>query len=82
MLARRGATAVMVAVHPQDPRRIAVAFARGRARVECDIFPTAIEKGVILRSRVLAAIGPAAGVGSWAPDLYAAFADSPPFLDT
>ncbi|MFM9059778.1 MAG: hypothetical protein ACKOSQ_11760 [Planctomycetaceae bacterium] len=82
VLARRGATAVVVAVHPRDPRRIAVTVARGRARVECGIFPTAIEKGVILRSRVLAAIGPAPNAESWAAALCGAFTDSPPFLDT
>lgn len=82
VLVRRAATAVVVAVHPHDPRRIAVAVAGGRARIECGIFPAAIEKGVILRSRVLAAVGPAAAADRWATDLCAAFAASPPFLDT
>lgn len=82
VLLRRATTAALVAVHPQDPRRIAVATAGGRARVECGIFPAAIEKGVILRSRVLAAVGPAAGAEAWAADLCATFAASPPFLDT
>lgn len=82
VLVQSGATAVIVAVHPQDARRIAATLTRGRAWVACDFFPTAIEKGVILRSRMLAAVGPAAGAESWAADLCAAFAASPPFLDT
>jgi hypothetical protein len=36
----------------------------------------------LLRSRVLAAIGPAADATGWAGDLAAAFAASPPFLTT
>lgn len=82
VLVRRRTSAVVVAVHPRDPRRIEVASAAGRSRVECGIFPAAIEKGVILRSRVLAAVGPAAAAESWAAELCAAFAASPPFLDT
>ena len=82
VLVRRAATAAVVAVHPQDPRRIAVAHAAGRVRIECGIFPAAIEKGVILRSRVLAAVGAARGAESWAADACAAFAASPPVLDT
>jgi hypothetical protein len=82
VLTRRADTAVLVAVHPQDPRRIAVELVRGRARVECGIFPATLEKGVILRSRVLAAMGPAATAESWAAARTAAFAASPPFLDT
>lgn len=82
VLARRGVTSILMAVHPQDPRRIEVALADGRARVRCGIFPCALEKGVILRSRVLAAVGPAADDETWADALAAAFASSPPFLDT
>ncbi|MFM7109129.1 MAG: hypothetical protein ACKOZU_11145 [Planctomycetaceae bacterium] len=82
VLVRRRDTAALVAVHPQDPRGIAVATARGRARIECTIFPAAIEKGVILRSRALAAVGPAADAEAWAAALCATFAASPPFLDT
>lgn len=82
VLVVRSTTAVVVAAHPQDPRRISVATAGGRSRIECGIFAAAIEKGVILRSRVLAAVGPATGAERWAADLCAAFAASPPFLDT
>ena len=82
VLVRREGSAAIVAVHPQDPRRITVSTAAGRTRVACAIFPTAIEKGVILRSRVLAAVGPADRAESWAGELAGAFASSPPFLDT
>lgn len=82
VLVRRAATAAVVAVHPQDPRRIVVAGTDGRVRIRCGIFPAAIEKGVILRSRMLAAVGGARGAESWAADACAAFAASPPFLDT
>jgi hypothetical protein len=82
VLVRRAATAALVAVHPQDPRRVVVTSDGGRVRIECGIFPAAIEKGVILRSRVLAAVGAARGAESWAGDICKAFAASPPFLDT
>lgn len=82
VLVRRADTAVVVAVHPQDPRQMTVAADGRRARVECRVFPAALEKGVILRSRVLAAVGAARGAESWAGNLCAAFAASPPFLDT
>lgn len=82
VLARRGATGTVVAVHPQDERRIALTLAAGRARVEGEVFASAIEKGVILRSRALAAVGPAAGAEEWAAELCTTFAASPPFLDT
>ena len=82
VLVRRAATAALMAVHPQDPRQIAVAAGDGRVRIECGIFPAVLEKGVILRSRVLAAVGAARGAESWAAAACAAFAASPPFLDT
>ena len=82
VLVRRTATAVVVSVHPQDPRRIGVSRRDGRIRIECDIFSTALEKGVILRSRVVAAVGASRGAESWAGDVCRAFAASPPFLDT
>jgi hypothetical protein len=53
-----------------------------RSVVECWLFSTALEKGVLLRSRVLAAIGPAADATLWAADLAASFAASPPMLTT
>lgn len=82
VLARRGETSVLLGVHPQDPRRLEVAVDGGRARIVCGIFPTAIEKGVILRSRALAAVGPLKHDEAWAGEVCAAFTASPPFLDT
>lgn len=87
-LVRRGAAeelaalSVLVAVHPLDPHRIAVRRHGGRVRLECRLFPEALEKGVLLRSRVLAAIGPSAGDRAWADRLVAAFEASPPPLTT
>lgn len=82
VLVRRAATSVLVAVHPQDHVRITVARDGDTTRVVCGMFSAAIEKGVILRSRVLAAVGPAEKDHSWAADTCIAFAASPPFLDT
>lgn len=80
--AAAGATSVLVAVHPQDGRGIHLRQRHGRAVVECPLFSADLEKGVLLRSRVLAAIGPAAGDESWAKRLAADFAASPPPLTT
>jgi hypothetical protein len=82
VLVRRASTSVLVAVHPQDHVRITVARDGDASRVECGMFSAAIEKGVILRSRVLAAVGPAEKDQSWAADTCTAFAATPPFLDT
>lgn len=82
VLVRRATSSVLVAVHPQDHIRITVARDGDATRVECGMFSAAIEKGVILRSRVLATVGPAENDQSWAADTCTAFAASPPFLDT
>jgi hypothetical protein len=79
LLVRRHADAVLVAVHPADVRRILVTRDAGRVRVVCWLFTAAIEKGVLLRSRVLAAVGPAADT-SWADALVGGLAASPPPL--
>jgi len=79
LIVRREADAVLVAVHPADVRRIIVANDSGRVRVTCWLFTAAIEKGVLLRSRVLAAQGPAADLG-WAEALVADLAAAPPPL--
>lgn len=80
VLLRRADSATLVAVHPADARRLVVRRAAGRAAIACWLFSTALEKGVLLRSRVLAAVGPAAGAEAWAAGLLAAFAASPPPL--
>ena len=73
------AEAVLVAVHPADVRRILVTSDAGRIRVTCWLFTAAIEKGVLLRSRVLAAQGPA-GETAWADELVRGLATAPPPL--
>ena len=75
-------TSVLVAAHPGDARRLTVRRDGTRVVVECWLFSTALEKGVLLRSRVLAAVGPAADATRWAGDLAAKFAASPPMLTT
>lgn len=85
LLVRRGphaTTSVLVAVHPGDVRRVSVSRGADRARIECGVFSSAIEKGVLLRSRVLAAVGPARDDEAWASALTADFAASPPVLQT
>jgi hypothetical protein len=77
-----GDTSVLVAAHPGDARRLTVRRDGKRIVVECWLFSTALEKGVLLRSRVLAAVGPAADATRWAEDLAAKFAASPPMLTT
>jgi len=75
-------TSVLVAAHPGDARRVSAVQHGRRTSVECWLFSTALEKGVLLRSRVLAAIGPTATATQWAGDLASAFAASPPLLTT
>ena len=76
------AMSVLVAAHPGDARRMTIRRDGQRIVVECWLFSTALEKGVLLRSRVLAAVGPAADAAHWAGDLVATFAASPPMLTT
>ena len=73
---------VLVAAHPGDARRMTVRRDGRRLVIECWLFSTALEKGVLLRSRVLAAVGPAADATHWAADLAATFAATPPMLTT
>ena len=83
VLLRRGdGTSALLLVHPDDHQAVTVERRSGRARLACWLFPTGVEKGVLLRSRVMAAIGPAAGDTEWARELALGFAASPPFLDT
>jgi len=83
VLARRGdGTTTVVIVHPDDVRRITVDRHGLRATISCWLFSSAVEKGVLLRSRVLAAIGPTADDTIWTAALAAAFAQSPPILTT
>ena len=81
MCVRPDRTAVVIAPHPDDAARIDAVWERGRVRLACRLFTRQLEKGVLLRSRVLAACGPAADV-AWAERLLADFAASPPPLST
>ena len=76
LLVRRPTAALLLAVYPCDIRRIVVAGRASRLTVNCWLFSAAIEKGVLLRSRVLAASGPA-GDTTWADALVTALAASP-----
>lgn len=80
--AAAGATSVLIAVHPQDRRGIDVRREGSHVLVSCPLFSAALEKGVLLRSRVLAAIGPATGDEAWSERVTADFAASPPPLTT
>lgn len=85
-LVRRGSAAdgggqsLLVAGHPDEVRGLEVRKAGGRATIACWLFSPQLEKGVLLRSRVLAAVGPAAGDEDWASVSATAFALQPPML--
>lgn len=81
VLARRGdGTSLLIVVHPDDRRRVSWTVQEGGVSIACWLFSSAVEKGVLLRSRVRAAIGPADGDTAWAEALADAFAGSPPVL--
>lgn len=81
ILVRRDAgTSCLVAVHPTDLRRIEITHRSGRVAIGCWLFSSTVEKGVLLRSRVLAAIGPATNDLAWATSVALAFAASTPPL--
>lgn len=82
MLLRGTGPSLLVAVHPTDRRRMLVTRSGPRTRVECWLFSSALEKGVLLRSRVLAAVGSAADDTHWAGELVAEFNAAPPVLTT
>jgi hypothetical protein len=77
-----GDTSVLVMVHPSDHQAMTVTLSDTRAHVACLLFPTGVEKGVLLRSRVMAAVGPKADDLTWAARLAERFAASPAMLST
>jgi len=77
-----GAESVVVVGHPGEVERLAVRHDAGDVVVEAWLFAGDLEKGVLLRGRVLAAIGPAATARTWAGDLALAFAGTAPMLST
>jgi hypothetical protein len=76
------APSVLVALHDDHGDAIAARIEDGHARIACRLFGETLEKGVLLRSRVLAAIGPADDDTTWAGRLVDRFAALPPMLDT
>lgn len=86
LLVRRPATAagdaesLLVAVHPSDARGIGLSWHDGRLGIACWLFSTVIEKGVLMRGRVLAALGPTDGDEAWADAACATFAAAAPPL--
>ena len=79
LLVHRADDAVLIAVHPSDTRRIVVTPRNGRVHIACWLFSAAIEKGVLHRGRVLAAIGPKEST-TWADALISTFVATPPPL--
>jgi len=73
---------VFVLAHPAEEQRLEAVSAADTCRVTCALFSLPVEKGVLLRSRVLAAIGPVTGDTAWAAQVAASFAASPPVLST
>lgn len=78
---------VLVAAHRLDARRLTIQSVSARpangepaADIEYWLFPSVVEKGVLLRGRVLAAIGPRESDTEWASGLIDAFNASPPPL--
>ena len=79
-----GDSLLLFLVHPTDARSIDLQTHGDRVRLEARLFPEAVEKGVLLRSRVIAAIGTAGGptIPSWADALASDFVASEPVLTT
>jgi len=82
LVRRTGGPSVLVMLHPSDHQAVTIERHGSRIRIGCWLFPTGVEKGVLLRSRVLAAIGPADGDLGWSADVARWFAASPPDLAT
>jgi len=82
LVRRGGMPSVLVMLHPSDHQAVTLTHLDHRARIDCWLFPTGVEKGVLLRSRVLAALGPAEDDLRWSDALARAFAASPPDLAT
>jgi hypothetical protein len=74
--------AVLVAGHPREVEGTFVRHDAGMIVVETRLFADGLEKGVLLRGRVLAALGPAGSARAWATRATEAFAATPPLLST
>lgn len=72
---------LVIAIHPDDSGVVECSpTPAGGVEVRCRLFPSSVEKGVLLRSRVLAALGPAASADDWSATLLEQFAGSEPIL--
>ncbi len=81
------ASRLLVAIHPDDAGCLeSEPAANGGSRISCHLFPSHVEKGVLLRSRVLVGIGPETGdrnqSASWVDLLVRQFAEMRPILTT
>lgn len=81
LVPRPNAAAVLVAAHPGDAPHLTASWTQGRIRLVCRLFTEQLEKGVLLRSRVLGAVGPG-GSTAWADRLLTEFHAAPPPLTT
>jgi len=79
---RDGQRSLLLAVHPEDRGELTASASAGLFDIGCRLFPTPLEKGVLLRSRMLAAVGPTADDTTWAAEIVEEFAASPPLLST
>lgn len=75
-------TSLLVVAHPADTGGLTLKGRGPRFTIECGLFPDALEKGVLVRSRLLAAIGPTDTAFTWAERLVTAFCAAPPVLTT
>ena len=78
LLVARATDTVILAVHPIDAPRIQLARAGDRLRIACQLFASTLEKGVLLRSRVRAAIAAADARGQAAAMMESLAAAPPP----
>ncbi|MFM8891686.1 MAG: hypothetical protein ACKOTB_08710 [Planctomycetia bacterium] len=77
-----GPTSLLVMAHPADTGGLTVLGRGPRLTIACGLFPDALEKGVLVRSRLLAAVGPTDAAGTWAERLVTVFRAAPPVLTT
>ena len=78
---------LLITIHPNDAGILeAATTADGTTSIRCRLFPSDVEKGVLLRSRVLVALGPAVvpheGSSDWTTSVMQEFAASEPILAT
>lgn len=80
LLVARPTGTVIMAVHPIDAPRIQLIRVGGRLRIACQLFASTLEKGVLLRSRVRAAIAADATARAQAAAIMESLAAAPPPL--